>query len=143
MTGFRVPSATYRGEIEVAHSRFLVTAALAKTVEDAKAALRAVRAEMPDATHHVYAYRIGHGNSVIEGMSDDGEPSHTAAPPILAVLRGSNMGDILVVVTRYYGGTKLGTGGLVRAYSDAARLALNNIKTEYKVARVRLSLHRN
>jgi uncharacterized YigZ family protein len=88
---------------------------------------------MPDASHHVYAFRIGYGNSVIEGMSDDGEPSGTAGPPTLAVLRGTKLGDILVVTSRYFGGTKLGTGGLVRAYSDAARHALTTLKTEQKI----------
>ena len=100
--------------------------AASTTVKEAKAFLAAVRAEMPDANHHVYAYRVGFGNSVIEGMSDDGEPSGTSGPPVLAVLRGSGIGDVIVVVTRYFGGTKLGTGGLVRAYSDAARAGSGN-----------------
>jgi putative IMPACT (imprinted ancient) family translation regulator len=79
---------------------------------------------MPNASHHVYAFRVGHGNSIIEGMSDDGEPTGTAGPPVLAVLRGTQIGDIIVIVTRYFGGTKLGTGGLVRAYPEAAQIAL-------------------
>jgi uncharacterized YigZ family protein len=91
---------------------------------------------MPDASHHVYAFRIGYGNTTIEGMSDDGEPSGTAGPPVLAVLRGTNIGDILIVVTRYFGGTKLGTGGLVRAYSEAARTALSTLPTELKITRL-------
>jgi uncharacterized YigZ family protein len=69
-------------------------------------------------------YLIGHGASVIAHCSDDGEPSGTAGRPALAVLRGSGLGDVAVVVTRYFGGTKLGTGGLVRAYSDAVREVL-------------------
>jgi uncharacterized YigZ family protein len=85
---------------------------------------------MPGASHHVYAFRAGYGKSVIEGMSDDGEPSGTAGPPILAVLRGTDIGDTIIVVTRYFGGTKLGTGGLIRAYSDAARNGLANLSTE-------------
>ncbi len=100
------------------------------TVDEAKAFLAAVRAEMPDANHHVYAYRVGFGNSVIEGMSDDGEPSGTSGPPVLAVLRGSGIGDVIVVVTRYFGGTKLGTGGLVRAYSEGARAGLESLATD-------------
>ena len=92
-----------------------------------------VRAEMPDANHHVYAFRVGFGNSVIEGMSDDGEPSGTSGPPVLAVLRGSGVGDVIVVVTRYFGGTLLGTGGLVRAYGDAAREGLATLPTERKI----------
>lgn len=139
-SSYPVPTHPYRGEIEIARSRFIVMGSRAEDVEQAKLRINAVRIEMPDASHHVYAYRVGYGNSVTEGMSDDGEPSGTAAPPILAVLRGSGIGDILLVVTRYFGGTKLGTGGLVRAYSDAARLALSEMKTEMKVTRVCLSL---
>jgi uncharacterized YigZ family protein len=95
---------------------------------------------MPDATHHVYAFRIGYGNSVIEGMSDAGEPPGTAGAPILHVLRATYIGDILIVVTRYFGGTKLGTGGLVRAYTEAARIALNSLETEHKIPKQRLRI---
>jgi uncharacterized YigZ family protein len=88
---------------------------------------------MSDASHHVYAFRIGYRNSVTEGMSDDGEPSGTAGPPVLAVLRGTEIGDVIVVVTRYFGGTKLGTGGLVRAYTEAAQTALGSLKTALNI----------
>ena len=130
---YLVPSETCRAEITVVNSRFITSVARIESVEEAKGFLSAVRAEMPDASHHVYAYRIGYGNSVIEGMSDDGEPSGTAGPPTLAVLRGTSIGDVIVVVTRYFGGTKLGTGGLVRAYSEAARVGLSALKTEEKI----------
>ena len=90
---------------------------------------------MPDASHHAYAFRIGYANSVTEGMGDDGEPSGTAGPPILAVLRGVEIGDIIIVVTRYFGGTKLGTGGLVRAYTEAAQVGISSLKTERKIAK--------
>ncbi len=130
---YLVPAEMCRTEITVANSRFITSIARVESVEEAKGFLSAVRAEMPDASHHVYAYRIGYGNSVIEGMSDDGEPSGTAGPPALAVLRGTSIGDIIVVVTRYFGGTKLGTGGLVRAYSEATRVGLNTLKTEEKI----------
>ena len=95
---------------------------------------------MSDASHHPYAFRIGYGNSVTDGMSDDGEPGGTAGPPILAVLRGVTVGDIIIVVTRYFGGTKLGTGGLVRAYTEAAQVGIRNLKTERKIARTTLGL---
>lgn len=91
---------------------------------------------MPDATHHVYAFRVGHGNSVSEGMSDDGEPSGTSGPPTLAVVRGSDLGDVALVTTRYFGGSKLGTGGLVSAYTAAAQAAFRELQTEEKVRRV-------
>ncbi|HLV33462.1 MAG TPA: YigZ family protein [Spirillospora sp.] len=130
-----IPAQRTRTELMVANSRFICTVIPVQSVEEAKAELHAIRAEMPDATHHVYAFRIGHGNSIIEGMSDDGEPSGTAGPPVLAVLRGTGLGDVLVVVTRYFGGTKLGTGGLVRAYSDSARAGLENTPRELKIER--------
>jgi len=124
MHGYPIPAETIRIENHVVNSHFIATIGPAQTVEAAKAFIVAVRQEMPDATHHVYAYRVGYGSSVIEGMTDDGEPSGTAGPPVLAVLRGADLGDVVIVVTRYFGGTKLGTGGLVRAYGDAARAAL-------------------
>ena len=131
--GYLIPSATHRVETAVSNSRFFTTIGRVDTVAAARAFLAGVRAEMSDANHHVYAYRVGFGNSVTEGMSDDGEPSGTSGPPVLAVLRGSHIGDIIVVVTRYFGGTKLGTGGLVRAYSDAARAGLESLPTERKI----------
>lgn len=133
---YRIPSETVRTETVVKNSRFIATVGKAETAEDAKTFLRTVQAEMPDASHHVYAFRAGYGNSVTEGMSDDGEPSGTAGPPVLSILRGTDIGDIIVVVTRYFGGTKLGTGGLVRAYGDAAREGLKLLKTHLKIPTV-------
>lgn len=130
---YQIPKNQQRTSLVVVNSRFLTTVAYSPTVEQAREVLANVRAEMADASHHVYAYRVGYGKSVIEGMSDDGEPSGTAGPPVLAVLRGSDIGDVIVIVTRYFGGTKLGTGGLVRAYSEAARDALNQLVTEEKI----------
>lgn len=130
---YLIPDGFHRIETEVARSRFIASVRFTPTVDDAKAFLGQIRAEMPDASHHVYAFRVGYGASVVEGMSDDGEPSGTAGPPVLAVLRGSKIGDIAIVVTRYFGGTKLGTGGLVRAYSEAAHVALNSLVTTLKI----------
>lgn len=130
---YRIPSGRHRIETEVAHSRFITTVGHATQVEEAKAFIGAIRAEMPDASHHVYAYCVGYGKSVIEGMSDDGEPAGTSGPPTLAVLRGYDIGDVVLVTTRYFGGTKLGTGGLVRAYTEAAHIALNSLPTELKI----------
>jgi uncharacterized YigZ family protein len=93
-----------------------------------------VRQDFPDASHHVPAFIIGHGNAVIEHCQDDGEPAGTAGRPALAVLRGSGLGDIAVVVTRYFGGTKLGKGGLVRAYGDAVKNALAGLPLARKSA---------
>jgi uncharacterized YigZ family protein len=130
---YRIPEKRHRTETEVARSRFIATVDFAPTVAAARAILASIRAEMPEADHHVYAYRVGYGGSVIEGMSDDGEPGGTSGPPVLAILRGTDIGDTIVVITRYFGGTKLGTGGLVRAYSEAAHTALNSLPTVEKV----------
>jgi uncharacterized YigZ family protein len=108
----------------VVNSRFIATAAPACSVEEARAFIARIRAEFADASHNVPAFRVGHGSAVIAHCSDDGEPAGTAGRPVLAVLEGSGLGDVAVVVTRYFGGTKLGTGGLVRAYGDAARAVL-------------------
>lgn len=103
------------------NSRFIATLAPVFSVDEAKAFVGRIRQEFADATHNVPAYVIGHGATVIAHCNDDGEPAGTAGRPALAVLQGSGLGDAAVVVTRYFGGTKLGTGGLVRAYSDAVR----------------------
>lgn len=131
---YHIPAdSLHQTEIVVVNSRFITSIAPVKTTDEVKAFLNRMHQEMPDASHHVYAFRIGYGSSVIEGMSDAGEPSGTAGPPVLAVLRGTEVGDVIVVVTRYFGGTKLGTGGLVRAYGDAARTGLGSLKTRLKI----------
>lgn len=132
---YPIPAAETRVEIRVVNSRFIASAAHAATVEAARAFIDRVRAEMPDASHHVYAYLIGYGGSVVAGMSDAGEPSGTAGRPALAVLRGSGLGDVVVVVTRYFGGTLLGTGGLVRAYGDAVKAVLEELPRTEQVDR--------
>lgn len=120
-----IPAQEARAEIKVVNSRFIATAAPVFTVDEAKAFITRIKREFADATHNVPAYVIGHGASVIAHSRDDGEPAGTAGRPALAVLRGSGLGDVAVVVTRYFGGTKLGTGGLVRAYGDAVRAVLS------------------
>jgi uncharacterized YigZ family protein len=124
MNRYPVPARETRIEIRVVNSRFIATAAPVFSVDEAKAFVGRIRDEFADATHNVPAYLVGYGSAVIAHCNDDGEPSGTAGRPALAVLRGSDLGDVAVVVTRYFGGTKLGTGGLVRAYSDAVREVL-------------------
>lgn len=138
MSRYPIPKADARAELRVFNSRFVATADVASTVSDAQAVIRSVRSSMPAANHHVYAFRVGFGQSISEGMSDDGEPSGTAGPPVLAVVRGSGLGDLVIVVTRFFGGTKLGTGGLVSAYTKAAQAVLEKVDVEEKVIRVRL-----
>ena len=104
--------------LEVKHSRFLAQAAPVATPDDALAFLREIA--VPDATHNCWAYRIGGEYR----SSDDGEPAGTAGRPILAAIDGQGFDRVMVVVTRWYGGIKLGAGGLVRAYTDAVAQAL-------------------
>lgn len=134
------PVGIHRVTTHVSNSSFICSIGRVDSAPDARSFLEHIRQEMPDATHHPYAFRIGYANSVIEGMSDDGEPTGTSGPPILAVLRGTAIGDIIIVVTRYFGGTKLGTGGLVRAYTEATQAGLSSLKTEYKVTKSRLGV---
>lgn len=134
-TRYPIPAAETRAEIRVSNSRFIATAAYAPTVEEARAFIARMRAEFADATHNVFAYVVGYGATTTLGMSDDGEPSGTAGKPALAVLRGSGLGDAAVVVTRYFGGTLLGTGGLVRAYADAVRAVLDVLPQTEKIER--------
>lgn len=133
MKRYPVPAGPVRREITVVNSRFIGSLAPAFSVEEAKAFISRVKAEFPDASHHVPAYLIGYGESVIAHCSDAGEPSGTAGRPVLAVLQGSRLGNVVVVITRYFGGTKLGTGGLVRAYSDSAREVLSAVTKAERV----------
>jgi uncharacterized YigZ family protein len=137
---WKVPAGTSSIEIERSRSRFIGTAGRARTVAEAKAFLAEVKSHSLDATHHAYAFRAGFGNSVQEGQSDDGEPSGTAGPPIMNHVRGAMIGNLIVVVTRYYGGVNLGTGGLVRAYGDAAREAIAALPLQDNVRRLMFTL---
>ncbi len=121
---YPIPAREAQAEIVVINSRFIASAAPAFRVEEARAFIARIRAAFPDASHHVPAFLIGYGASVTAHCTDDGEPAGTAGRPALAVLQGSGLGDVVVVVTRYFGGTKLGTGGLVRAYGDAVKAVL-------------------
>ena len=121
---YPIPAGEARAEIMVVNSRFIATAAPVFSVEDARAFIARRRAEFWDASHNVPAFLIGYGASVTAHCNDDGEPAGTAGRPALAVLQGSGLGDVAVVVTRYFGGTKLGTGGLVHAYGEAVKAVL-------------------
>lgn len=113
------------GEIVEKKSRFIARVFPVTSEEEAFGHLEAIKKKYWDARHHCWAYIIGR-NPGLERMSDDGEPAGTAGKPILEVLRGQGLTDVFVVVTRYFGGTLLGTGGLVRAYSKAASEGLAN-----------------
>ena len=123
----RAPS---QAETKVKGSRFLAESKLVVSVEEMQTALERIRKREYAATHHCYAYRVGLFNGMTFNYSDDGEPSGTAGRPIYDVICGRNLTNILIVVTRYFGGTKLGTGGLVRAYSKAAKLVVEKSGTK-------------
>ena len=108
----------------VKNSRFIATAAPAEEEKAAEQLLEKIRAEFPDATHHPYACRIGIGSSQLERAFDDREPAGTAGLPMLQLLQGQGISDAVVVGTRYFGGIKLGIGGLTRAYRHCARVCL-------------------
>ena len=117
----RAPS---QAETKVKGSRFLAKSKLVDSAEEVQAALVRIRKREYAATHHCYAYRAGLSDRMTFKYSDDDEPSGTAGRPIYDVICGHNLTNVLIVVTRYFGGTKLGTGGLVRAYSEAAKLVV-------------------
>jgi uncharacterized YigZ family protein len=122
---YPIPAGVHRARDEIDRSRFITTIAPAPTVADAEAFIRAMRDEFPDATHNCWAYVVGPpGSTARVGMSDDGEPHGTAGRPMLTALLHGGVGDVAAVVTRYYGGIKLGTGGLVRAYGGCLQRAL-------------------
>ena len=114
-----------QGEYEEKKSRFLGKAVHIESEEEAAAFIAGIRKQYYDARHNCYAWVLGEG-SELKKSSDDGEPSGTAGQPILRVIEGSSCTNVLVIVTRYFGGTLLGTGGLVRAYTQAARAALED-----------------
>lgn len=130
---YPIPSTEVRAEIRVSNSRFIASLAPAFTVEEAREFINRIKAEFSDASHNVPVFLIGHGDSVTAHCSDAGEPSGTAGRPALAVLQGSGLGDVVLVITRYFGGTKLGTGGLVRAYSDSVRAVLEKVERSARV----------
>ncbi len=139
---YLIPAAESRVELLVKNSRFIGWAGPSSTLKAAKEFIEQIKTKEPKHSHAVYAFAIGHGAAVTHGMSDAGEPSGTAGRPTLAVVKGSNLGDVTVVIIRYFGGTKLGTGGLVKAYTQTAQLTLAELPLTEKVERksVKISL---
>jgi uncharacterized YigZ family protein len=143
---YRVPARDGEAEIEVKRSRFRCTVRRVSGEEEARAVVDGLRREHWDARHTCSAFRLGPPaelglGSPVERSNDDGEPAGTAGAPMLEVVRGAGLSDVVVVVTRWFGGVLLGTGGLARAYSDAVRAGLDEVGTrsrelmrEYTVA---------
>lgn len=123
MTSYLVPAGDGEAEFIEKHSRFIGRVFRTDTEEEALEKIRQVREKHRDATHNVYAYIIRDNN--ITRYSDDGEPSGTSGMPTLNVFASEEIKNVCCVVTRYFGGTLLGAGGLVRAYSKAAKMALD------------------
>jgi len=111
-------------EIKVKGSRFIGTAQPITSEEQASEFIQQISRQFYNATHNCYAFSIGHHDLTIARYSDAGEPAGTAGLPILNVIRGKQLSDVIVVVTRYFGGTKLGKGGLIRAYSQCTQKVL-------------------
>lgn len=125
LTPYLIPSQALIWEQEIKKSRFIAYIGHTPSPEEGKAFVDAIRAKEPTARHHCWAFVAGQpSDSRVLGFSDDGEPSGTAGKPMLAQLQGSGIGEITAVVVRYFGGIKLGTGGLVRAYGGTLSLAL-------------------
>jgi uncharacterized YigZ family protein len=138
---YPVPAGLHRVETEVRRSRFVATLGRAGSAADATAFVRLVQAEFADATHNCWAYVAGPpGSTGAIGLSDDGEPHGTAGRPMLTVLLHGGVGDVAAVVTRYYGGVKLGTGGLARAYGGAVQQALATLPLAERVTYAHLTV---
>ena len=125
---YQIPAGSISVEQALKRSRFITSIGRAPDKQQADAFIRMVRSTYPDANHNCWAYVAGNPFDTVQvGMSDDGEPQGTAGKPMLSILQHSKIGEIVAVVTRYFGGIKLGTGGLVRAYSSSVQLALQKL----------------
>ena len=130
MLDYKTPHISQKTEIEIKRSRFLAFIKHTKGSDQAKAFIQELKSAYPDARHHCYAFIAGSpNNSNLYGFSDDGEPNGTAGMPIFTHLKHSGVGEATIVVVRYFGGTKLGTGGLAKAYGEAAKQVLLNLPT--------------
>ncbi|OIQ49804.1 IMPACT family member YigZ [Pseudodesulfovibrio hydrargyri] len=138
---YPIPAAFHRVEQTIKRSRFMASMNHAPDMDSARAFVAAVKEEFPEATHNCWAFNAGPpGDTARVGLSDDGEPGGTAGKPMLGVLLHSGVGEIAVVVTRWFGGTKLGTGGLVRAYAGLVNLGLETLPLRDMIVTRRLGV---
>lgn len=135
MAPYNIPATQHQFEFEIKRSQFICYAAHTDHREAAENFIQNIRKLHPQARHVCWAYIAGEPNTTIMSMSDDGEPSGTAGRPMLKILQYSGLGEIAVAVVRYFGGIKLGTGGLQRAYSDAVSGVLEDLPLKLKVPR--------
>ncbi|HKK94688.1 MAG TPA: YigZ family protein [Longimicrobiales bacterium] len=139
--GYPIPAAEHESEEVIQRSRFRTVIGRAESPESAHAFVQGIRERFPDATHHCWAFVAGPpGDTAKVGMSDDGEPSGTAGRPMLTTLLHSGVGEVVAVSVRWYGGTKLGTGGLQRAYTSGVRRTLEALPVRERIARTRLEV---
>jgi uncharacterized YigZ family protein len=132
---YHIPDGTTQVCYEIKKSRFIARLTFAPDRHQAMHALEQAKLDFPDARHHCWAYQIGSPiNPHLVAMSDDGEPAGTAGKPILNVIQHKDVGDLMLIVIRYFGGVKLGAGGLVRAYSHATQMAFDALKTKLYIA---------
>ena len=124
MENFLTINENIESEITVKKSKFICNLIKIETQEEAEEQIKKIKKKYHDARHNCVAYRVQENDTIVEKASDDGEPSGTAGGPMLNILQKNNLCNVLVVVTRYFGGILLGTGGLVRAYSDSMQNAL-------------------
>ncbi len=131
---YPIPAGPHREETTIKGSRFIVSMAHTPDEQQAREFIKSIKETFPDATHNCWAYQCGPpGDTARVGLSDDGEPSGTAGRPMYTVLVHSGVGEIAAVVTRYFGGTKLGTGGLVKAYTQLVQQGLTSLPLKEKV----------
>lgn len=132
----------HRVEEVIKGSEFICRIVFSSDVETAKSYVKGLKQSEPDATHHCWAYIVGDpNNTTLIACSDDGEPNGTAGMPMLNVLKHSGLGDVTAVVTRHYGGTKLGTGGLARAYGGSVKLAIQSLESQDRIFTDSLELY--
>jgi len=141
MGQYAIPAAPAEHHYEIKKSQFISRVAYVQNRAEAMKVLAQAKQDYPDARHHCWAYLIGDPKQpTTAAFSDDGEPAGTAGKPILNVLNHKNIGDIVVVVIRYFGGIKLGAGGLVRAYSAATQQLIVNVSLATHIPKRELSL---
>jgi uncharacterized YigZ family protein len=142
MDRYLKPATQQRFELEIKRSRFITTIVPVLNKSEGLLAIEVIRQEFPDANHHCWAMVAAAPDDIYHhDQSDDGEPKGTAGKPMLNVLSHSELGNVVVVVTRYFGGIKLGAGGLVRAYTAAVTTALTQLSTNIQFIRDKRQLH--
>ncbi|MFC3122440.1 IMPACT family protein [Agaribacter flavus] len=139
---YSIPTSPCERLFEEKKSKFYAYAAKAESRASAIAAVNTCKMKYPDARHHCWAYLLGSPHKPISvAMNDDGEPSGTAGKPMLNVLQHGEVGNVVVVISRYFGGIKLGAGGLIRAYSNATNLVLSSLDTQVLVEAIETQCH--